>query len=174
MPVPVDAVTTNCRRSTVPALCQLLANLLDVAPVVAVLAQAPRHGTPELVLPDDLVKLLGDELGRVPRPEELVGPIEVVLASRGLVRGALYQRRLPRPRDVGTRATRAEGELAPGAAVLGRRAAVAILGAAARRAPCALVRAARAVGAGRDVGADGCQSLGFRPARWGCQGRRSR
>lgn len=71
---------SHSRRSRLQALETALQSL-EVAPVMAVLGEAPSHDAAQLLGLDNLGHLFGDELGRVPRPVDLGRGVPVPLAA---------------------------------------------------------------------------------------------
>lgn len=74
---------------------------LEMAPVKAILRQSPRHHTTQLLGHNNIRKLAGDKLSRVPSPEDLLLGIPVPLSTQLLVCDAVLHRVLEIAAHVG-------------------------------------------------------------------------
>lgn len=76
--------TAPANQSCIPLLHTLLHGL-NMRKIQRVLSQTPRHNTTDLLLIHDVLELAVDYLGRVPRPEEALFVVKVVLPAGLLI-----------------------------------------------------------------------------------------
>ena len=72
-----------------------LLHRLEMRKLVRILTQTPRHNTTKLLGLDDVLELKRNRLRRVPRPEDVVVSVPVVLPAGLLVQRAVFLRAAP-------------------------------------------------------------------------------
>ena len=61
-----------------------------MTPISRILTETPRHNTTKFLRGNNILELLGDELGSIPRPEQMRLGIPIILATGFLIRLTLF------------------------------------------------------------------------------------